>query len=148
MISNKCYYGLKAMLELALRHGGGKPVTIGEIAEAQRIPVRFLEAILRQLKQGGLAESTRGKEGGYFLAKAANRITVGQVIRLIDGPLVGVNALQGKEGHAGHHQEDPFADIWQRADKAIAAVYDHATFSSIVDREHERVAGQASNFSI
>ena len=60
MISNKCNYALRALLELAKRDGGG-PATIVDIAQAQSIPARFLEAILRQLKQAGLTESVRGK---------------------------------------------------------------------------------------
>ena len=86
MISNKCYYGLRAMLELAIHEGDG-PITIGDIAAARNIPVRFLEAILRQLKQAGLADSARGKEGGYQLARPAREISAASIIDAIEGPV-------------------------------------------------------------
>lgn len=83
-ITQKCQYALRAIYELARRQQEG-PCKIGAVAEAQNIPVRFLENILSSLKSAGVVDSARGKDGGYFLAKPANAITVGEVIRFIQG---------------------------------------------------------------
>ena len=86
MVSQKCQYALRAVFELAKRHGRG-PVRIGAVAKAQAIPPRFLEVILNQLKQAGFVESRRGNEGGYLLARAPERLTVGEIVRFVEGPI-------------------------------------------------------------
>lgn len=146
MISNKCYYALKAMLELALRTGD-RPITIGEIARAQHIPVRFLEAILRQLKQAGLADSIRGKDGGYFLGKPAGRIAVGAIIRLFEGPLVEGAAASASKSHE-RTSEDVFAPLWRDAEKALAKVYDSVTLGELAEREHSSKLEGVATYSI
>jgi Rrf2 family cysteine metabolism transcriptional repressor len=145
MISNRCLYALKAMLELSLREKQG-PITIGHIAEAQQIPVRFLEAILRQLKQAGLANSARGKEGGYQLAREPHAITMGDVIRIFEGPLVSIS--KSDAGEPNNDVPDVFVSVWQDAEAALARVYDQTDFGTLAERELQRTAVQASNFSI
>jgi Rrf2 family cysteine metabolism transcriptional repressor len=82
-ISVKGEYALHALFDLASQPRG-EPVKIADIARRQKIPQKFLELILASLKQGGFVESKRGAEGGYFLARAAESITVGQVIRFVE----------------------------------------------------------------
>lgn len=89
MLSSKAKYGLKAMVHLAEREGQG-PALIAEIAEAERIPKKFLDTILLEMKNHGLLSSKKGKGGGYVLARPASRITVAEVIRILDGPLAPV----------------------------------------------------------
>jgi len=84
-ISKRCQYALRAVFELGLRKTD-QPVKIQEIAGAQNIPPRFLEVILNQLRHAGFVDSRRGSEGGYMLAQAPEDLTVGQVIRYIQGP--------------------------------------------------------------
>jgi Rrf2 family protein len=86
MISKKAKYGLKALLMLAQVHGE-EPVLIVDIAERERIPKKFLELILLELKRHGLVQSKKGKGGGYFLARNPGSITLGDVIRFLDGPI-------------------------------------------------------------
>lgn len=86
MLSSKAKYGLKAMLHLS-EHGRELPVLISDIAAGQQIPKKFLDIILLELKNGGLLRSKKGKGGGYLLARAPDKITVGQIVRLLDGPL-------------------------------------------------------------
>lgn len=133
------------MLELSLRNKQG-PVTIGQIAEAQRIPVRFLEAILRQLKQAGLAKSTRGKEGGYTLAQEPHKITMGQVIRIFEGPLVAIGKSEDNE--AVDNVPNVFSPVWIMAEKALSSVYDQIDFGALAERETNRTYVQATNFTI
>ena len=86
MLSKKAKYALRAVLALAKEHGHG-PVLIAELAERERIPKKFLELILLDLKNEGLLQSKKGKGGGYALGKAPDKITVGQIIRALDGPI-------------------------------------------------------------
>ena len=84
--SKKSEYGLRALLELCETYGG-RVLQRHEIAERQNIPVEFLEQILLALKRAGLLASRRGVRGGYSLIKSPEEITLGQVIRILDGPL-------------------------------------------------------------
>src|SRR5581483_10463344 len=86
MLTRKSKYGIKAMLLLAQETERG-PVLISELAERQRLPKKFLEAILLELKRHGLLHSKKGKGGGYLLGRKPSEITVGQIIRILEGPL-------------------------------------------------------------
>lgn len=146
MISNKCYYALRAMLELALCEGKG-PVTIGDIAGKQHIPVRFLEAILRQVKQARLADSARGKDGGYYLSIPARNITVGSVIRLFEGSLVSVNPMAVSTKKRGD-ATDVFQDMWDAAEQSLSTVFDHVNFGALAEKERSRQQAHVANYSI
>jgi Rrf2 family protein len=86
MISKKAKYGLKALLMLAREHDKG-PILVSDIAKREAIPQKFLGLILLELKRRGLLQSRKGRGGGYFLAKSPESITLGQIIRFIDGPI-------------------------------------------------------------
>ncbi len=147
-VSQKCQYGLRALFELS-RRDAATPTRIADIAAAQAIPVRFLEVILGQLKQGGFVESRRGNEGGYMLAKAAAAITVGDVIRFIDGPIGPVKCVQGPPQEICPLKGDcVFLDMWEEARQAVSAVYDATTLVDLVERDRTRQAQFVSNFSI
>ncbi len=92
MISQKAKYALRALVALA-RQPPGKPVFIGDIAEAQAIPKKFLEQILLELKHHGLVVSRRGKAGGYGLLRPADTISFGEVLRIVDGPIAPLPCL-------------------------------------------------------
>lgn len=89
MLSQKAKYAIRALLFLA-EQPENEPVLIAEIAERQNVPKKFLELILLELKHNGLVRSLRGKHGGYTLAKRPEAISIGNIIRLIDGPLAPV----------------------------------------------------------
>lgn len=86
MISQKARYALRALLALA-RVGPGNTLMTSEIAAGQKIPKKFLEQILLQLKANGLVRSHRGRTGGYELVRPADKVMFGEVLRLIDGPI-------------------------------------------------------------
>jgi Rrf2 family protein len=86
VLTQKSKYGLKAALYLAEQAGRG-PISISEVADNERLPKKFLEAILLDLKRHGLVHSKKGRGGGYLLARKPNEVTVGQIIRVLDGPL-------------------------------------------------------------
>ena len=86
MLSKKSQYAFKALIYLAERYNKG-PVLIAEISKKKKIPLKFLENILLELKKAGILESKKGKGGGYFLKKEPAKIKVASVIRLINGPI-------------------------------------------------------------
>lgn len=96
-ISKKAHYALRAVVGIA-RSPLPRPVPIQGLAESEGIPLKFLEQILLALRNGGILESKRGVGGGYLLARPADRITVGEVLRQIDGPFV---PIEDQPGHAG-----------------------------------------------
>lgn len=128
MISKKCMYALKAVLALA-RNSGDKPMTIHQIAEREKIPARFLEAILRDLKQNGLTDSVRGKDGGYLLAVSPRDISVGQIVRLLDGPW-----FQSPEPN----NPTVFDAVWAEAQEKLTSVLDQKDFHTLA-REHDEL---------
>jgi Rrf2 family protein len=86
MLSKRLKYGLRAMLALA-NEAGGRPLQTSELAEHQRLPRKFLEAILLDLTRHGLLQSKKGRGGGYVLGRKPGDITIGQIIRVLEGPL-------------------------------------------------------------
>ncbi len=127
-ISARCDYACRALLELALNWPTRESLTIHAISEKQKIPTKYLAHILIQLKEMGLIESIRGKQGGYRLVKAPNRISLGEVIRQVGGPLLPVANSVTKE-------ESAFAVIWREVEGAMAEVLDRITFEDISNRE-------------
>jgi len=89
MLSRKAKYGLKAMIYLAKASDSG-PVLIADLAREEKIPKKFLELILLTLKNHGILQSRKGKGGGYYLGKSCNEITIGKLVRILDGPLAPV----------------------------------------------------------
>jgi Rrf2 family protein len=86
MLSHKAKYALKALLVLAQEYGQG-PILISEIADRETVPRKFLELILLELKNNGLLRSKKGKGGGYALARPPELIHVGDILRVVDGPI-------------------------------------------------------------
>jgi Rrf2 family protein len=138
-VSLKCQYGLRALFELARRHGDGL-VGIPEIAEAQAIPRRFLENILNQLRQGGFVESRRGKGGGFMLSMAPSRITVGDIVQFIDGGIYDVACEGDKPLHNCRLKGTcVFLPVWQEARAALEAVYNNKTLQDLLDADAGKI---------
>ncbi|MGO4869825.1 MAG: RrF2 family transcriptional regulator [Roseiarcus sp.] len=95
MLTNKGKYGLKAMVHLA-GMPLGQPALVADIAAANNIPKKFLDAILGELRTAGLVHSKKGRGGGYVLAKSAHEIMVGQIVRALDGPLAPIACASRK----------------------------------------------------
>ena len=146
-ITQKSKYALRATLELAMRFGHG-PVSIGEIAKAQAIPARFLEAILAQLKRASLVESRRGNEGGYVLARPPARISVGDVLRVVQGSLADPEAAGNGLGNGSHASQVVFGPIWEAAVRTASSIYDAASFQVLVDRYRTALGNNAPDYTI
>jgi Rrf2 family transcriptional regulator, cysteine metabolism repressor len=138
-ISVKGEYALQALFDLAAQ-GPGSPVKIADIADRQNIPQKFLELILASLKQGGFVESRRGAEGGYLLARPADSISVGEVLRFIE-------ARQGRS-RSRRKQESPFGILWERVDAAVSAIVDHTSFAELHREWRDRQNRHVMNWEI
>jgi Rrf2 family transcriptional regulator, cysteine metabolism repressor len=128
-ISVKGQYALHAVFDLSLAKPN-TPVKIADIAKRQKIPQKFLELILSGLKQGGFVESRRGAEGGYLLARPAESLHVGEVVRYVEG---------GKQpkGRSRRKGDSPLSDLWHRVDEAVSEVLDRTTFADLARDWHE-----------
>lgn len=135
-ISVKTEYALQAIFDLASQPQG-EPVKIADIAKRQNIPQKFLELILASLKQGGFVESRRGAEGGYRLARPAEEITVGQVLRYVE---------DGRK--TTRRPPEAFADLWARVDAAVGALIDSTTFAELARRWKESKTRFVPNWDI
>jgi Rrf2 family cysteine metabolism transcriptional repressor len=148
MVSQKCQYAIRATFELAKKNGQG-PIKIGEVAEAQAIPVRFLEVILNQLKQGGFVQSRRGAEGGYYLARPPEKIQVGEIIQFVEGPLVPVSCMTGNDASkCSLHGNCVFIGLWKRVAQAATHIYDQTSFQDLVNDEIAMHQSSAISYSI
>ena len=138
-ISVKGDYALQAIFDLASQRPG-EPVKIAGIARRQKIPQKFLELILAGLKQGGFVESRRGAEGGYLLARAADSLTVGEVLRFVEGAET--------RGRSRRKAETPFSEIWQQVDRAVSGVLDQTTFADLQRRWEDKQHRYVLNWEI
>jgi Rrf2 family protein len=126
-ISAKGEYAIRAMLDLALQRERGL-IPIQEIAERQAIPQRYLEQVLLALKRAGLLTSKRGSSGGYHLTREPGDITVGAVLRAVEGTRAAFQANTSPD----------LADLWLEISEAVSKVVDRVTFGDLVTHARER----------
>lgn len=136
-ISKRTQYGLKAMLALGRRYGEG-PVLIATLAKQESVPVKFLEVILLDLKGQGLLESKKGKNGGYQLSRPPSTVTLGSIIRMLEGPLAPLpcaseTAYRPCE-ECGDIESCGTRIIMRQVRDAIAAVLDSTTLADLISR--------------
>lgn len=130
-ISAKADYAVRAAVELAAA-GGDSPVPAEALARAQQIPHRFLEAILSSLRRGGIVTSRRGAGGGYVLARPATAITVADVVRAVDGPLVHVrDARPGDLEYTG--SAIALREVWVALRVNVRSVLEEVSLQDLVD---------------
>jgi Rrf2 family protein len=133
-VSAKADYALRAMIELAAAEGEGGPVKGDRLAQAQQIPVKFLESILGDLRQAGLVRSQRGVEGGYWLARPAGEITVADVIRAVEGPIANVRGVRPDDvAYTGSAER--LRDVWIALRANMRAVLETVTLADLARGE-------------
>jgi Rrf2 family transcriptional regulator, cysteine metabolism repressor len=141
-ITYKGDYALKAVLQLALKYKEDKNgvVSINEIAKSGDMPIKFLEQILLALRRGGFVKSRRGIKGGFLLSKEPSEITVGAVVRFIEGPIEPISCV-GDECYKGCKDIASciFRSIWNDVKTAISLVVDTVTFEDLVIRYKESI---------
>ena len=142
-ISARGEYAIRALLDLALHHGEGlRPIQ--DIAAQQGIPQRYLEQVLLQLKRAGFLEARRGSAGGYRLSRPPDQVTVGAVLRAVEGgPGEAPSGGRGRVRQAGD-----LADLWREIDEAVASVVDAVTLETLRRRAAERRAGHRPMYHI
>jgi Rrf2 family protein len=131
-LSKKCRYALRGVFELALR-SFGKPVKVHRIAQAQNIPVRFLEVIFNELKHAGILESRRGSEGGYLLLVPAEDLSVSRIIQTVQGPnFTETHDVNNENKTSGDHA---FSKMWQGLNDAVSEIYEKTTIADLIKDE-------------
>jgi Rrf2 family protein len=128
-LSARADYALRAAIEIATISDGH--VTAEQVARAQQIPVKFLETILTQLRRAGLVRSQRGPDGGFWLARPADEITLADIIRAIDGQLLGVRGERPENiGYIG--AAEPLQRVWIALRASERAILEEVTLGQIV----------------
>ena len=135
-ISAKGEYAIKAMVDLAL-HDGPELQPIQDIAARQSIPQRYLEQVLLQLKRAGFLYARRGSAGGYRLSKPADQITVGALLRAVEGPPPELDSGR-RVGRGGSEDAAGLAELWREIADAVASVVDRTTLEDLRRRADER----------
>jgi Rrf2 family protein len=128
-VSAKTDYAVRALLELAVANDG--PVKGERLAQAQAIPLKFLENILTDLRHAGIVRAQRGAEGGYWLARAADEVTLGEVIRAVDGPLASVRG-EAPEDLAYDGAAENLRTVWVALRASMRSVLDEITLADVV----------------
>ena len=125
---------LRTLFELTSRHGKG-PVSVSEIATNQAIPQRFLELIVKELREAGIVHSHRGAKGGYTLAGDPKDLAVGRIVRLLDGPLNPMDCTScGGDRQCPLHKDCVFFELWRQAEAVLGVLYDSVTFADLSSR--------------
>ena len=134
-ISTRARYGLRAILDLAINFGD-KPVALSMIAERQQLSEGYLEQLMAPMKKAGIIASTRGAQGGYFLARAPKTIKIGEVFRALEGPLALVSCISEENtGQCKRRDSCGSVFIWEEIQSAISDVLDRYTIADLIDRE-------------
>lgn len=139
-ISTRGRYGLRLLLDLAAS-GTSDHIALSIVAERQKISPRYLEQVATLLKRAGYIRSVKGSSGGYMLSRPASEVTVGEVLRVLEGDMLIVDPPQPGEA------ETPFQRcirliVYNRLNERIAAVVDHTTLASLIG------SGESTNYSI
>ncbi|UNC91386.1 RrF2 family transcriptional regulator [Candidatus Contubernalis alkaliaceticus] len=136
-LSTKGRYGLRAMLEIAAHMGYG-PLAMHIIAEKQGISERYLEQLLIPLKRTGMIKSVRGSQGGYILKRAPEDITVGDIIRVLEGPIAPVDCVSELDPEACSRWELCVTrKIWTEVRDSVSSVLDSYTLADLVQESRK-----------
>jgi len=143
-LSKRGEYALRSLINLGIAAKVGRSlVRVTELAKAEDLPIKFLEQVMQQLREAGFVESERGKHGGYRLAKPASQIHIGEIVRLIDGPLAPIGCVSQTayvpcncpdEAHCGLRM------LMLDVRNAIAAVLDRYTLADVVEVTTRKLA--------
>lgn len=132
-ISTKGRYGLTIMIELAKKYGGG-PISLKSIAEDNDLSAHYLEQLAAPLRNAGLIKSIRGAYGGYILAEEPSLIKAGDIIRVLEGPIVLVEGIE---------DEEPAKQaLWIRVTDAVKDVLDTTTLEDLINYDHQNLQSE------
>lgn len=138
-LSTRGEYGLRAMFDLAMRQGDS-PTPLKDIAERQEISGHYLEQLIASLRKAGLVKSVRGAQGGYLLGRPPEDITVGDIVRILEGPIGPTECVSQEEPTTCGRAENCIArQVWKRVRDSIVEVMDSITLGDMRD-EAEKLA--------
>jgi Rrf2 family transcriptional regulator, cysteine metabolism repressor len=138
MFSTKAEYGIRVLAHLA-RHDDGQPISLGSIAEAERLPLAYLEHLVQRLRRAGLVESRRGAHGGYTLARPAREVTMAEVVAALEGEIAPIECITAdadgvltcaREGS----EPCPTKLVWTRVQGSIVRTLNEMTLDDLVQR--------------
>ena len=136
-------YSLKALLMLADRYPSTQPLRVEEIAAVQGVPENYLRRLLIELKRGGLVLSQKGPSGGYMLARPPARITMADVVEIIEGDYTPVECLEdGANSFCPRDRGCPMRDVWRDVRDSVVGILRNATLQSLADRRKSAVMYQ------
>jgi Rrf2 family protein len=143
-LSTKGRYGLRAVLDLAV-HSGEEAVALSQIAERQAISMNYLEQLIAKLKKAGIVTSIRGAQGGYQLAAPAEEISVGDILRALEGDLspVDCSEVAGGDGNCSNADSCVTKYVWKRISDSINDAVDSIRLSELVEVSKKVQAGSA-----
>ena len=130
-LSTKTRYGVRAVFDIAY-HNAGRPTQARDIARRQDVPLRYLEQIFQELRRANLVDAKRGPKGGYFLSRTPESITLGDVVRAVQGPIE-LLASDDEPTGARTSKQVP-ADIWRELATKISGVFDSVTIRDLCQR--------------
>jgi len=140
-ITYKGDYALKALFQLALKYEneGDGVMSITEIARSGDMPTKFLEQILLTLRKGGFVKSKRGINGGFSLARPAENITIGEVVRFIEGPLEPISCVE-EDRYKGCKDLTSciFRGVWKEVADSTARIVDHLSFADLIKKYEKK----------
>lgn len=137
-LSTRGRYGVKAMFELALHHSD-TPIALNNIADKQSISVHYLEQLFSTLRKAGLVKSIRGAQGGYLLSKKPQNITVGEIIRTLEGPLAPADCvIEDDSKECAKAEYCVTRMIWEKIRDSVNHVVDSITLQDMID-EYKKI---------
>ncbi len=132
-LSSTARYGLRAMSDLCVHSHNSEPVSVSDIAARQNIPVNYLEQLCRKLRAGGLLESVRGAQGGYFLAKSAEEISIADILQALDEPFI-FGSCQTEKG-CENAPSCPTFSLWRKVKGSVDEILKTTTLADIADEK-------------
>ncbi len=147
-ISYKGDYALKVILDLADNYPDTF-IHIEDISRRQDIPQKYLEQILLTLKKGGFVQSKKGPNGGYFLTRAPREISLGEVVRFIEGPIYPISCVDPEAQKTCRETSTcVFCDVWKEVGDGIARIVDSIDFEQLKERSRKKTAKEVMYYSI
>ena len=141
-VSAKADYAVRAAAELAA--GGEGPIKGERLAEAQDIPLQFLEHILLELKHHGIVRARRGAKGGYWLARPADEVTIADVVRAVEGPIAHVQSTP-PEAISYRGNAEPLQEVWIAVRASLRSVLEEVTLADLVNNDLPAIVGEMAS---
>jgi Rrf2 family iron-sulfur cluster assembly transcriptional regulator len=136
-LATKTRYGVRAVFDIAY-HGQANTAQAKDIAERQDIPLRYLEQIFQDLRKAGLVDSKRGPRGGYTLRRDPSELTLGAIVRALQGPIEDLFIVEDEPGNGGRRPLAVTVDLWKDLATHVAQWFDAVTVLDLVKRAEQQ----------